>query len=125
WNELGEFSEGMVALFGLGSVRLQRAGDDILSSRTFSSTFRQNAETSTLQACAPQNAAHRAQFLIDIFGQENVFVEIQRHFIRGEERNNRALIDLARAHRLSILATNGVQYAKPYGREVLDVFICI
>src|SRR5204863_1473148 len=63
--------------------------------------------------------------LIHAFGRENVFVEIQRHFIRGEERINRALADLAHANRLSILATNGVQYAKPYGREVLDVFTCI
>src|SRR5204862_2336406 len=43
----------------------------------------------------------------------------------GEEQINRQLIDLARANRLSIVATNGVQYAKPYGREVLDVFTCI
>jgi len=67
----------------------------------------------------------RARLLIDAFGRENVFVELQRHFIRGEERINRELIDLARANRLSLLATNGVQYAKPYGREVLDVFTCI
>jgi error-prone DNA polymerase len=59
------------------------------------------------------------------FGRENVFVEIQRRFLHGEERVNRALVDLARANRLSIIATNGVQYAKPYGREVLDVFTCI
>jgi error-prone DNA polymerase len=59
------------------------------------------------------------------FGRENVFVEIQRHFLRGEERVNRALVDLARANRLSIIATNGAQYAKRYGREVLDVFTCI
>jgi error-prone DNA polymerase len=63
--------------------------------------------------------------LIDSFGQENVFVELQRHFIRGEERINRELIDLARAHGLRLVATHGVQYAKPYGREVLDVFTCI
>src|SRR5438046_1317092 len=74
-------------------------------------------------AGAPQNA--RARFFIDAFGRENVFVEIQRHFVRGEEKLNRQLVDLARAHRLSIIATNGVQYAKPYGREVLDVFACI
>src|SRR5213083_1254390 len=67
----------------------------------------------------------RARLLIDAFGRENVFVEIQRHFIRGEERINRELIDLARLNRLPLLATNGVQYAKPYGREVLDVFTCI
>ncbi len=85
----------------------------------------QNAFASTLQACAPQNACEHVQFLIDTFGRENVFVELQRHFIRGEERINRELIDLARAYRLALLATNGVKYAKPYGREVLDVFTCI
>ncbi len=69
--------------------------------------------------------ADRAQFLIDACGRENVFVEIQRHFLRGEEVANRQLVDLAAHYRLSILATNGVQYAKPYGREVLDVFTCI
>src|SRR5213595_1480006 len=72
-----------------------------------------------------QSVEDRAEFLIDTFGCENVFVEIQRHFIRGEERANRELIDLARGYRLSLLATNGVKYAKPYGREVLDVFTCI
>src|SRR5438132_3337989 len=66
-----------------------------------------------------------ATTLIDAFGRENVFVEIQRHFVRGEEQINHQLVDLARANGFSILATNGVQYAKPYGREVLDVFTCI
>ncbi len=63
--------------------------------------------------------------LIQAFGRENVYVEIQRHFLRGEDRVNRMLIDLASKFRLPLLATNGVQYAKPYGREVLDVFTCI
>src|SRR5881409_653811 len=67
----------------------------------------------------------RARLLIDAFGRENVFVELQRHFIRGEERINREILHAIRANRLSLLATNGVQYAKPYGREVLDVFTCI
>jgi error-prone DNA polymerase len=74
---------------------------------------------------APQTIANRAQLLIDAFGADNVFVELQRHFIRGEEHSNRELIDLARAHRLPLVATNGVQYARPYGRQVLDVFTCI
>src|SRR2546425_8305943 len=67
----------------------------------------------------------RARLLIDAFGRENILVEIQRHFMRGEERLNAELVDLARANRLSLLATNAAQYAKPYGREVLDVFTCI
>src|SRR6266436_212024 len=40
------------------------------------------------------NATDRARFLIDLFGRENVFVELQRHFIRGEDRINRELIDV-------------------------------
>src|SRR5438477_1736653 len=72
-----------------------------------------------------QNPDQRAQFLIDSFGRENVYVEIQRHFLRGEDRVNKTLIDLASEFRLPLLATNGVQYAKPYGRQVLDVFTCI
>jgi error-prone DNA polymerase len=135
WDDLAEFADGLVAF--LGSARLQRAGFGILPKRIFresrftteiefkKSSRMQNAFASTLKACAPQNSGDRAQFLIDAFGPDNVFVELRRHFIRGEERNNRELIDLARAHRLPLVATNGVQYAKPYGREVLDVFTCI
>jgi error-prone DNA polymerase len=99
WNEFSQFAEGLVVLFGSGSAGAL--------------------------ACTPQSAADYVQFLIETFGRENVFVEIQRHLLRAEERINRQLVDLARAYRLAILATNGVQYAKPYGREVLDVFTCI
>ena len=131
WDELPQFAEGLVVLFGSGSARFQRAGFGILPKRTSTglqsgkSSRMQNAFASTLQACAPQNTCEHVQFLIDIFGRENVFVELQRHFIRGEERVNRELIHLAGAYRLALLATNGVKYAKPYGREVLDVFTCI
>ncbi len=54
-----------------------------------------------------------------------LYVELQRHLVRGEERVNRQLLDLAAHHRLPLLATNGVQHATPLGREVLDVFTCI
>src|SRR5690606_22526708 len=53
------------------------------------------------------------QNLQNIFGPENLFVEIQRHHLRGEDRINKALVDLARQHRLPLLATNGVCYATP------------
>ena len=78
-----------------------------------------------LIALFSQNSAERAQLLIDIFGRENVAVEIQRHFLRGEDRRNQELCDLAEHFRLLVIATNGVQYARPYGRQVLDVFTCI
>ena len=136
WNELAQFAEGLVAL--LGSARVSRAGFGVAPKQSLerfttrkefcvSGKVRdgEDALANTRDACVPQSAADRARFFMNAFGRENVFVEIQRHFIRGEERINRELIDLARLNRLPVLATNGVQYAKPYGREVLDVFTCI
>jgi len=63
--------------------------------------------------------------LVSTFGRENVYVELQRHFDRAQEARNQAAIALAREMHLPLLATNGVCYATPQEREVLDVFTCI
>jgi error-prone DNA polymerase len=63
--------------------------------------------------------------LVSIFGQRNVYVEVQRHFDREEEHRNRAAVRIARSLNLPLLATGGVNYATKYEREVLDVFTCI
>ena len=63
--------------------------------------------------------------LCDIFGSENVYVELQRHFSRVEEARNQAAVIIARKLSLPLLATNGVCHAPPHRREVLDVFTCI
>src|SRR5256884_5460635 len=135
WDELSEFAKGLIALFNASFANCRASVSDANSSRRLTEWSRGDAsdmdgqiEKSSERERAsqtPYKSADRARFLIDTFGCENVFVEIQRHFIRGEERANRELIDLARGYRLSLLATNGVKYAKPYGREVLDVFTCI
>src|SRR6266700_337907 len=138
WDELPQFAQGLVVLFGLGSACGSHAGFGVSPKQSFLKTGNHNvrpisqessrlrdAIANTRDACATQNVADRAQFLINTFGREKVFVEIQRHFLRGEERINQQLVDLATHYRLPILATNGVQYARPYGREVLDVFTCI
>ena len=63
--------------------------------------------------------------LVSIFGQQNVYVELQRHFDRRQEARNQVLIELAREMLLPLLATNGVCYATRNEREILDVFTCI
>ncbi|HKE30869.1 MAG TPA: error-prone DNA polymerase [Candidatus Angelobacter sp.] len=65
------------------------------------------------------------QQLISIFGRENVYVELQRHFNRHQESRNQAAVSLARELHLPLLATNGVCYATPAEREIADVFTCI
>jgi len=63
--------------------------------------------------------------LCEIFGRDSVYVELQRHFCREEEARNQRAMELARKFKLPVLATNGVSYALPEQREVLDVFTCI
>src|SRR3954471_4746715 len=71
-------------------------------------------------------AAHRVlEQLAQIFGHNNVYVELQRHFHREQELRNRAAIEIARALHLPLLATNGVRYATPQARELCDVFTAI
>jgi len=60
-----------------------------------------------------------------IFGKGSVYVELQRHFRREEERRNQVAADLARVLHLPLLATNGSCHALPDQREILDVFTCL
>jgi len=103
WEELPEFAEGLVALTG------DHEGPLIARSNVMSH-MRHNIAL---------------EKLLGIFGADNLFIEIQRHHLRGEERTSRALIDLAGHYHLPLLATNGVLYASQAERPVLDVFTCI
>src|SRR6476661_5982954 len=58
--------------------------------------------------------------LCEIFGRENVYVELQRHLYREEETRNQAAVEIARKLSLPLLATNGVSHALPQARELLD-----
>jgi error-prone DNA polymerase len=63
--------------------------------------------------------------LCELFGRENVYVELQRHYCRAEEARNQAAVEIARKLSLPLLATNGVCHAEAQERELLDVFTCI
>ena len=78
-----------------------------------------------LSAAACAKAAGLLEQLIAIYGRDNVYVELQRHYNRAQEARNQAAIELARSLQLPLLATQGAQYAKPEERQILDVFTCI
>ena len=63
--------------------------------------------------------------LVGVFGRGNVYVEIQRHLLRDEEADNRALVDVAGTFHVPIVATNGVRFADPAERPLFDVLTCI
>ena len=73
----------------------------------------------------PQAAFEAVKRLTEIFGQPNVYVELQRHFHREEEYRNRVAIEIAEALHLPLLATNGVNYAAPRERKLADAFTAL
>jgi error-prone DNA polymerase len=103
WSELEEFHEGLIALTGDSEGPL------------YQSIFH-----------GDRNAADKIlRQIVQAFGSDHVHVELQRHRVLNEERITTGLRELAEAHRLPVVATNGVLYAEPWGRDVLDVFTCI
>jgi error-prone DNA polymerase len=101
--ELAQYAEGLVCLTGAEEGPLARE----------------------LNHRGHREAQKITERLIDIFGRENVYAELQRHFNRDEEARNHALIEIARRFKLPLLATNGVCYATRQQRQVADVFTCI
>ncbi|MEA3213540.1 MAG: error-prone polymerase [Chthoniobacter sp.] len=107
WEDLPEFAEGLVALFGIADCRLARPS------------------SSPPDSPPPPRRIADFEKVRAIFGRDRLFMEIQRHLVRGEARRNQLLIELAAQHQLPLLATNGVLYAQRESREVLDVFTCL
>ena len=105
-EELAEHAEGLVCLTGAGDGPLAKA----IHPRDTENTER---------------AQRRAEWLIDVFGKENVYAELQRHFHRDEEARNQVVVEIAGRLGLPLLATNGVCHASRVQRQVSDVFTCI
>jgi error-prone DNA polymerase len=78
-----------------------------------------------LKQGGPQAALQSVRRLTEIFGRDNVFVELQRHYQRDEEYRNRVAVEIAQTLNLPLLATNGANYATPHERELADAFTAL
>jgi error-prone DNA polymerase len=72
-----------------------------------------------------EGARRAVQRVVEIYGQQNVYVELQRHFDREEEARNQVAVAIAKELQLPLVATNGVAYAVPERRQILDVLTCV
>ena len=63
--------------------------------------------------------------VIGLFGRSNVYIELQRHFLRDQEHDNQALIAMASAYHVQVIASNGVRFAEADARSLYDVLTCI
>ena len=103
WELLAEHSEGLIASTGcLGGHVLQ-------------SLLRNDYD----------GAVAKAARLQDIFGKDNLFVEIQDHGIPEQRRTNPDLIRLARQIDAPLLATNDSHYTNKGDAEAHDALLCV
>ena len=102
-DEVAEFSEGLICLTGgdEGPLHFALMQGGIAAGRELT------------------------EQLTHIFGRENVYIELQRHFTREEEARNQAALEIARSLKLPIVATNGVAHSTTAERQLLDVLTAI
>ena len=103
FSVLERHTEGLIAFSGCpegGVPRLLRAGD-------------------------PEGARALAHRLGTLFGPEGFWIELQRHFIEGENALLAGLRNLANELGLGMVATNDVHYAHPGEADLQDSLVCI
>ena len=66
-----------------------------------------------------------AKTYLDIFGEENFFIELQDHGLKEQQLTNPELADLARKLGIGIVATNDVHYLEAEDYEAHEVLCCI
>jgi DNA polymerase III subunit alpha len=63
--------------------------------------------------------------LQDIFGRDNLFVEIQDHGLAQQRSTNPALVDIAKRLRAPLLATNDSHYTRRSDAVAHDALLCV
>jgi error-prone DNA polymerase len=79
----------------------------------------------TIPGAAGGRLLESATRLRDAFGARNLYVTLTRHHIRGEERRNTQLRDLAEHLGLPLLASNAPLFATRRDRLLADAFACL
>lgn len=83
-------------------------------------------EITSLIASGQTEKAHGvAREYIDIFGQQDFYIELQNNLYPEDKRTCHALVNLARELNLGYVATNNVHYATTQGYRLHDVLTCI
>ncbi len=103
WELLEKYSDGLIATTGcLGGQVLQALlnGDD-------------------------KGAVEKAARLQDIFGRDNLFVELQDHGLAAQRETNPKLIEIAKRIGAPLLATNDSHYTHQEDHESHDALLCV
>jgi DNA polymerase III subunit alpha len=103
WELLERHAEGLVVLSGCLSGRVAKA----------------------LEETRPQDAAADLDRLVQIFGQDSTYVEIQNAGLEPQQRINPQLAKLAEATGLPLVATGDVHYLMHEDARAHEALLCI
>jgi DNA polymerase-3 subunit alpha len=103
WNHLAAHATGLVALSGCLSGRVSKA----------------------LEENRPKDAASDLDRLTQVFGRDNVYVEIQNAGLPEQTRINPQLAQLAQQTGLSLAATGDVHYLSHEDAKAHEALLCI
>jgi DNA polymerase-3 subunit alpha len=79
----------------------------------------------SLLAGSFEDAMAKAARLQDIFGKDNLFVELQDHGIEEQHRITPQLVEIARRIGAPLLATNDSHYTRPEDAQAHDALLCV
>ena len=71
------------------------------------------------------DALEKAARMQDIFGRDNLFVEIQDHGIPAQRETNPKLLEIARKISAPILVTNDSHYTEQHDHTAHDALLCV
>ena len=72
-----------------------------------------------------KESANRFRTLLDIIGNENIYVEIQNHGLEQELTVYPQLVELAKEFNLPLVGTNDCHYLECGNHEAHDVMLCV
>lgn len=102
WEKLSQYSRGLIALSGCRRSHLSQA----------------------LLRKQQARALYEAFRLKDIFGKDQVYLEIQNCFLPRSKHLLESMAYLAEKSRLPLVATNNVHYADKHDFPIHDLLIC-
>ncbi|MCH5284176.1 MAG: DNA polymerase III subunit alpha [Akkermansiaceae bacterium] len=73
----------------------------------------------------PEKAEQTLLELREVFGKDNLFVELQDHELDSERRCTPELIRLARKHDVPLVVTNDAHFLRAEDHDAHDILICV
>ncbi|OQW99182.1 MAG: DNA polymerase III subunit alpha, partial [Desulfobacteraceae bacterium IS3] len=78
-----------------------------------------------IQEGKAKQADEAARFYLDVFGEGNFFLEVQKNGLEAQEKVNQAILDMSQRLSIPLVATNDCHYLDKEDVRAHEVLLCI